>query len=280
MGLDTVVIADSTSRWAEALREFASRSGELPAEEGYPASLPSALAAFYERAGRVATLGGREGSVTILGAVSPPGGDLTEPVTTYTERFVRCLWTLDRDLAYARHYPAVSWAGSFSRDDAAVAAWYASQGDPDWAERKSRLAALLADADRLSSLAELMGATALPPRERATMLAGRLIREGLLQQSALSPTDGRCGRERAAALASAVLAVTERGQALAAAGVPADVLEEQDYSPILRAREEAATPEAVAGRQQAMLAQLDELPLPGAAQPAVSNQPASERAAG
>jgi len=264
MGLDTVVIADSTSRWAEALREFASRSGELPAEEGYPASLPSALAAFYERAGRVTTIGGREGSVTILGAVSPPGGDLTEPVTTYTERYVRCLWTLDRDLAYARHYPAVSWAGSFSRDDAAVSAWHASQGDPDWAERKGRLAALLADADRLSSLAELMGATALPPRERATMLAGRLIREGLLEQNALSATDASCGSARAAALASAVLAVAERCQALAAAGVPADLIEEQDFSPILRAREEAATPEAVAECERTMLARLDDLHAPEA----------------
>ena len=264
MGLDTVVIADSTSRWAEALREFASRSGELPAEEGYPASLPSALAAFYERAGRVTTIGGREGSVTILGAVSPPGGDLTEPVTTYTERYVRCLWTLDRDLAYARHYPAVSWAGSFSRDDAAVSAWHASQNDPDWAERKGRLAALLADADRLSSLAELMGATALPPRERATMLAGRLIREGLLQQNALSATDASCGSARAAALASAVLAVAERCQALAAAGVPADLIEEQDFSPILRAREEAATPEAVAECERTMLARLDDLHAPEA----------------
>ena len=116
MGYDAVVIADSTSRWAEALREFASRSGALPAEEGYPAGLASALAAFYERAGRVVTLGGAEASVTIIGAVSPPGGDITEPVTAHTERFVRGLWSLDRDLAYARHYPAVGWSGSFARD--------------------------------------------------------------------------------------------------------------------------------------------------------------------
>ena len=122
MGYDAVVIADSTSRWAEALREFASRSGELPAEEGYPANLASALAAFYERAGSVITLGGQTGSVTVIGAVSPPGGDLSEPVTAQTERFVRCRWTLDRDLAYSRHYPAVSWSGSFSRDVDALAA--------------------------------------------------------------------------------------------------------------------------------------------------------------
>jgi len=259
MGLDTVVVADSTSRWAEALREFASRSGELPAEEGYPASLSSALAAFYERAGRVITSEGREGSVTIIGAVSPAGGDLTEPVTTYTQRFVRCLWSLDRDLAYARHYPAVSWSGSFCRDVAAVATWHASRGDPGWAGRRSRLAALLADSDRLSSLAELLGVSALPPAERVTILAGRLIREGVLQQNALSAADASCDMARAAGLASAVLAVADRCQALADRGVPAAAIEEQDFSPILRAREEAATPEAVAERERAMLVRLDDL---------------------
>ena len=259
MGLDVVVIADSTSRWAEALREFASRGGELPAEEGYPASLASALATFYERAGRVRTLEGREGSVTIIGAVSPAGGDMTEPVTTYTERFVRGVWSLDRDLAYARHYPAVSWSGSFCRDADVVAAWHASAGDSGWAERRSRLAALLAEADRLSSLAELMGAAALPPWERATILAGRLIQEGLLQQSTLSGTDASCGPARSAALARAVLAVAERCQQLAVAGIPAGAIEEQDFSPILRAREDAATPEAVADREQDMLSRLHEL---------------------
>ncbi len=129
MGYDAVVVADSTSRWAEALRELASRSGALPAEEGYPASLSSALAAFYERAGRVRTLGGRDGSVTIIGAVSPQGGDMTEPVTAHTQRFVRALWTLDRDLAYARHYPAVAWAGSFSLDGETLAGWHSRHGN-------------------------------------------------------------------------------------------------------------------------------------------------------
>ena len=126
-GLDAVLIADSTSRWAEALREFASRTGELPAEEGYPAGLGSALAAFYERAGRVETLAGTTGSVSVIAAVSPPGGDTTEPVSAHTQRFVRALWDLDRDLAYARHYPAVSWRASFSRDAAALASWHARQ---------------------------------------------------------------------------------------------------------------------------------------------------------
>jgi V/A-type H+/Na+-transporting ATPase subunit A len=257
MGLDVVVVADSTSRWAEALREFASRTGELPAEEGYPASLSSALAAFYERSGRVATSGGREGSVTIIGAVSPAGGDMTEPVTAYTQRFVRSLWSLDRDLAYARHYPAVSWSGSFCRDVATVAGWHADAGDRGWADRRSRLAALLAEADRLGSLAELMGAAALPPRERAMILGGRLIREGLLQQSALSQVDASCDTARAAALADAVLDVAERCQQLADSGVPAEALEGLDFSPVLRAREEAATPDAVAASERVMLARLE-----------------------
>ncbi len=259
MGLDAVVIADSTSRWAEALREFASRSSELPAEEGYPASLSSALAAFYERAGCVITADGRHGSVTIIGAVSPAGGDMTEPVTTYTQRFVRCLWSLDRDLAYARHYPAVSWAGSFSRDDDVIAAWRAEHGDPAWAQRRARLATLLAEADRLGSLAELMGVSALPPPERATILAGRLIREGLLQQSALSPVDASCDSARAAALADTLLAVTDRCQQLAREGVPPAEIEETDFAPILRAREEAAKPADVSARERIMLARLDQL---------------------
>jgi V/A-type H+/Na+-transporting ATPase subunit A len=266
MGLDVVVVADSTSRWAEALREFASTTGELPAEEGYPARLASALAAFYERAGRVLTSGGREGSVTIIGAVSPAGGDMTEPVTTDTQRFVRSLWTLDRDLAYARHYPAVSWSGSFCLDVATVAAWHAGAGDRGWADRRSRLAALLAEPDRLGSLAELMGVAALPPGERATILAGRLIREGLLQQSALSPVDAFCGDARAATLADAILRVAERCQELAASGVPPGAIEDLDFSPILRARDEAATPDAVAAREQAMLAGLDSLRRRGRAQ--------------
>jgi V/A-type H+-transporting ATPase subunit A len=259
MGLDVVVVADSTSRWAEALREFASRNGELPAEEGYPAALASALAAFYERAGRVRTTGGREGSITIIGAVSPAGGDMTEPVTAYTQRFVRCLWTLDRDLAYARHYPAVSWSGSFSRDAAPIGDWHARNGDPGWSRRRAELAALLAEADRLGALADLMGVTALPAVQRATILAGRLIREGVLQQSSLSRLDAYCDPARAAALAGAVLAVAARCLQLAERGVAPAAIEEQDFSPLLRAKEEAPTPAEVRARQDEMLACLDAL---------------------
>lgn len=258
MGYHAVVMADSTSRWAEALREFASRTGELPAEEGYPAGLASALAAFYERAGVVTTLGGARGSVTIIGAVSPPGGDLTEPVTAHTERFVRCRWTLDRDLAYARHYPAVSWTGSFSRDAETVAAHELRTGDTGWPTRRGRMVGLLSAADRLSALTELVGVTALPDHERMTVLGGRLLRETVLQQSALSESDAFCSPEKGAALVEAVLAVVDTCQHMIEAGVPAGVIEELDFGPLIRAREQAG-PQDVAGVQahrDTMLARL------------------------
>jgi V/A-type H+/Na+-transporting ATPase subunit A len=255
MGYHTVVIADSTSRWAEALREFASRSGALPAEEGYPASLPSALAAFYERAARVVTLGGGLGSVTIIGAVSPAGGDITEPVTAHTERFVRGLWSLDRDLAYARHYPAVGWAGSFSRDTDPLGTWYARNGDPEWASRRARVTTLLAEADRLRELAELVGAGSLPGHERIVLLAGRLLREAVLQQNALSANDAHCSAGKTAALIDAALAVVDECEVMVARGVTAGRIEELDFSPILRAAEETPSEDVagVAGRRQQML---------------------------
>ncbi|MFR9799094.1 V-type ATP synthase subunit A [Streptomyces sp. MS06] len=250
LGLDVVVIADSTSRWAEALREFASRTGALPAEEGYPAGLASAIAAFYERAGAVTTLGGRTGSVTVVGAVSPPGGDMAEPVTAHTQRFVRCLWTLDRELAYARHYPAVGWAESFSRDAEPLGARTAETGDPEGPARRARVAGLLADADRLADLVDLLGITALPDEERITVLGGRLAREALLQQSALSARDAHSGPEKTAALADSVLAVVSRCRELVARGVPAARIEAMDLSPLLRAREEAGPHDAATVRDR------------------------------
>jgi V/A-type H+/Na+-transporting ATPase subunit A len=258
-GLDAVLIADSTSRWAEALREFSSRSGELPAEEGFPAGLASALAAFYERAGRVETLTGGQGSVTVVAAMSPPGGDVTEPVSAPTQRFVRSLWTLDRDLAYARHYPAVSWRASFSRDAAGLATWHARNGDAGWAARRIRLQALLAEADHLQSVAELVGAAALPGRERVVLLAARLTREAVLQQSALSPNDATCSPAKLAALADAVLAVHDRAQALVREGRPATLLEAVDYAPLLRAGAELAAADAagVASRRDQVLAGME-----------------------
>jgi V/A-type H+/Na+-transporting ATPase subunit A len=238
MGQHAVVIADSTSRWAEALREFTSRSGALPAEEGYPATLASELAAFYERAGRVITLGGGEGSVTIIGAVSPPGGDTTDPVTAHTERFVRELWSLNRDLAYGRHYPAVAWSVSFSRDAEKLGVWYGRNGDPEWAGRRAKVTSLLSEADRLGDLAELVGASSLPGHERVTLLAGRLLREGVLQQSALSANDAHCSAAKTAMLIDSVLAAVGRCEELIDRGVTASEIEEVDFSPLLRAAAE------------------------------------------
>jgi len=244
MGHDVVVIADSTSRWAEAMREFSTRAGELPAEEGHPASLPSALAAFYERAGRVDTLGAGEGSVTVIASVSPPGGDFTEPVTAHTQRFVRCFWALDRDLAYARHYPAISWHGSFSRDADLVARSHLEGADRQWNERRMHALSLLAEGDRLEALVELVGVNALPDRERIVLLGTRLLREGVLQQSALSEHDAFCGPDKQEALLEVVLAVFDRCVLLLAQGVSATTIEEYDLSPVIRARETAGPNDA------------------------------------
>lgn len=261
MGHDSVVIADSTSRWAEALREFSNRNGDLPAEEGYPASLASALAAFYERAGRVTTLGGSTASVTVIGAVSPPGGDMTEPVTADTQRFVRSLWLLDRELAYARHYPAVSWTGSFARDAEALGLWHSANGDPGWVRRRARATALLAEADRLADLAEIIGTSSLPGHERMVLLGGRLLRDGVLLQNALSRNDAFCSAAKGAALLDLVLDVVDTCQVLVERGVPASVIERHDFGPVLRAREDVGPDDAAAvtERRVAVLGELEGL---------------------
>lgn len=261
MGYHAVVIADSTSRWAEALREFASRIGELPAEEGYPARLASELAAFYERAGFVDTLGGQSGSVTVAGAVSPPGGDLSEPVTVHTERFVRCRWTLDRDLAYARHYPAMSWSASFSRDAEALGPAYVVAGKIDWAAQRGQVLGLLNEADRLSALTELVGVGALPDSERMTLLGGRLLREAVLQQNAQNANDAHCSPDKTAALVDAVLAAIDACREVVADGVPAQRVEETDFGPLIRAREDGGPTDTVlaAQRRDAIIDRLHQL---------------------
>jgi V/A-type H+-transporting ATPase subunit A len=249
MGHDVVLIADSTSRWAEALREVGSRMDELPAEEGYPARLASALAAFYERAGHVRTLGGDEASVTIIGAVSPPGGDMAEPVSAHTRRFVRSTWSLDRDLAYARHYPAVSWRDSWSRDADTAGAWHELHGEGGWLDRREQALALLAEGDRLEAVAQLVGIRSMPDRERVLLLACRLVREAVLQQSALSSNDGYCESAKQSALLGLVLAVRDRCLELVERGVSAASLEAVDLSDAARARDETPADGAVAVEQ-------------------------------
>jgi V/A-type H+-transporting ATPase subunit A len=257
-GHETVVIADSTSRWAEALREVASRTGQLPAEEGYPPGLASALAAFYERAGRVRTLAGAEASVSVLGAVSPPGGDMVEPVSAHTRRFVRAVWSLDRDLAYARHHPAVSWRDSFCRDADALAGWHSLHGDWNWGERRVHALSLLAEADRIEAIAQLIGAGSLPDAERIVLLSGRLLRDAVLQQSALSANDAYCAPSKQAALLDMVLALHDRFRRLLDQGVPATRIEETDLAEATRVRDETGPGdvEAVEATRDRLLATL------------------------
>ncbi len=220
MGYDVALMADSTSRWAEALREVSSRLEEMPAEEGYPAYLSGRLAQFYERAGMVETLGGPTGSVTVVGAVSPPGGDFSEPVTQHTMRFTRCLWALDRELAYARHFPSASWVRSYSEYTSEVAAWWEREIEPDWSELRGEMMRVLLEEERLRAIVNLVGPDVLPDSQRLILLAARLIRDGFLQQHAFDPVDTFCDPGRQALLLRAMVTFYRRGRRLIEAGAP------------------------------------------------------------
>jgi V/A-type H+-transporting ATPase subunit A len=191
MGFHVAILADSTSRWAEALRELSGRMEEMPAEEGFPAYLPTRLAEFYERAGRVKTLNGAEGSVSIIGAVSPPGGDFSEPVTQHTKRFIRCFWALDRDLANARHYPAISWIESYSEYAEEVQPWW-ERINPSWAKVRQQALDLLKKEQRLAEIVRLIGPDALPDDQRLILVVADLIKDGFLQQNSFDETDMYC----------------------------------------------------------------------------------------
>jgi V/A-type H+-transporting ATPase subunit A len=217
-GYDVALMADSTSRWAEALREIAGRLEEMPAEEGFPAYLPSRIAAFYERAGRVQTLGGTEGSVSIVGAISPQGGDFTEPVTQHTQRYTRAFWALDRTLANARHYPAINWQTSYSLYSDDVAAWWAKETAPDWRALRDAAAQILEQAARLEQLVRLVGAQALPDRQRWILDAARLLKEGFLQQNALHAVDAYCVPAKQVALLRLFVELYRVGQQVIDAG--------------------------------------------------------------
>ncbi len=219
-GYDIVMVADSTSRWAEALREVAGRLGQMPVEEGYPANLASRLAAFYERAGRVVSLSGHYGSVTLIGAVSPPGGDFSEPVTSHTKEIVQTFWALSKELADARHYPAIDWTDSFSEYIEVAAQWWAEEIDPSWARKRARAMALLTEADELSRIVNLVGPEALSSQQRWDLESAMLIKEGVLQQSALEETDSFASPEKQYALLHLALDIDERGAALLEIGVP------------------------------------------------------------
>ncbi|MDO9120709.1 MAG: V-type ATP synthase subunit A, partial [Anaerolineaceae bacterium] len=189
MGYHVALMADSTSRWAEALREVSGRLEEMPAEEGYPAYLAARLAEFYERAGYVRTLSGEDGSVSIIGAVSPPGGDFSEPVTQHTKRFIRCFWALDKSLASARHFPSINWLDSYSEYLDDVAPWWHKATDQNWIGMRNKAMELLSEESRLSQIVKLVGPDALPDEQRLVLETSRLLREGFLQQNAMDTID-------------------------------------------------------------------------------------------
>ena len=188
-GYDVAVMADSTSRWAEALRELSGRMEEMPAEEGFPAYLPTKIAEFYERAGSMEALNGQKGSVTIIGAVSPPGGDFSEPVTQHTKRFIRCFWALDRNLANARHYPAISWLDSYSEYLSDMASWWEQEIGPEWLSDRAEIMDLLHREVRLQQVVKLVGPDALPDTQRFVLEACTLFKNAFLQQNAYDKID-------------------------------------------------------------------------------------------
>jgi V/A-type H+-transporting ATPase subunit A len=189
MGYHVALMADSTSRWAEALREISGRLEEMPAEEGYPAYLAARLAEFYERAGYVETLNGQNGSVSVIGAVSPPGGDFSEPVTQHTKRFIRCFWALDKALASARHFPSVNWLDSYSEYVEDVAQWWHDETGYDWHALRAQTMEILSKESHLQQIVKLVGPDALPDEQRLTLETATLLREGFLQQDALDEID-------------------------------------------------------------------------------------------
>ncbi len=221
-GYDVVTVADSTSRWAEALREVSGRLGQMPVEEGYPAYLASRLSAFYERAGRVDSLSGDKGSITLIGAVSPPGGDFSEPVTSHTKEIVRTFWALSKELADARHYPSVDWNDSFSAYVSTAAGWWAKEVDPSWEKKRGLAMALLTQADELARIVNLVGPEALSPAQRWVLEGASLIKEGVLQQSALDEVDSYSSPQKQYILLDLVLAAYHSGEKLLDLGVPVE----------------------------------------------------------
>lgn len=225
-GYDVVMLADSTSRWAEALREVAGRLGHMPVEEGYPAYLGSRLAAMYERAGRVETLGGERGSVTLIGAVSPPGGDFSEPVTSHTKEIIQTFWALSKELADARHYPSVDWVDSFSQHVAIAADWWHSEVDKRWQDRRAQALALLARDAELSRIVNLVGPEALSSAQRWELEGAALVKEAVLQQSALDEIDSFCSPAKQFQLLELVMSLFDQGRELIELGAPVQELAE------------------------------------------------------
>ena len=228
MGYDVAIMADSTSRWAEALRELSGRLEEMPAEEGFPAYLASRLSAFYERAGDMRNLNGTEGSVSIIGAVSPQGGDFSEPVTQNTKRFVRCFWGLDKSLAYARHFPAIHWLTSYSEYLNDLAPWYRKNVAPRFVEYRNKLLAILNQESSLMEIVKLIGSDVLPDDQKLTLEIARVVRLGFLQQNAFHKDDTCVSMEKQYKMMELILYLNQKSKALVAMGMPMSVLKSEN----------------------------------------------------
>ena len=220
MGYNVAIMADSTSRWAEALRELSGRMEEMPAEEGFPAYLPTRIAQFYERAGHMKTLSGGDGSVSVIGAVSPPGGDFSEPVTQHTKRFVRAFWGLDRSLASARHYPAISWLDSYSEYVDEVHDWWNGHSQDKWSENRRRIMELLQKEVRLQQIVKLVGPDALPDSQNFILEVCSLFKTAFLQQNAFDDIDRYCSVEKQVKMLGVILHYYDLGSEAISKGVP------------------------------------------------------------
>ncbi|MBR1864052.1 MAG: V-type ATP synthase subunit A [Ruminococcus sp.] len=230
MGYHIAIMADSTSRWAEALREISGRLEEMPAEEGFPAYLPSRISEFYERAGYVKTLNGKEGSVTIIGAVSPQGSDFSEPVTQNTKRFVRCFWALDKALAYARHYPAINWMSSYSEYTDELAGYYSANVSADFMEVRQQISNILATENSLMEIVKLMGTDVLPDDQKLLIETARVVRVGFLQQNAYHKDDTYVPLEKQYLMMKTILEYYELSKQALAKGVDAGKIMSNGFS--------------------------------------------------
>ncbi len=237
MGYDVALMADSTSRWAEAMREISSRLEEMPGEEGYPAYLSSRIAEFYERAGRVQTLDGDDGSITVIGAVSPPGGDISEPVSQGTLRIVKVFWGLDAGLARQRHFPAINWLNSYSLYPQSLNQWFRDNIAQDFPEIRTEISGLLQVESELQEIVQLVGSDALPIDQQLTLEVARMIREYFLQQNGFHEVDAFCSIEQQYAMVKAILSFQESAKNAIAAGAQLDdVVNVPARSNLIRAR--------------------------------------------
>ncbi len=256
-GYDVALMADSTSRWAEAMREISSRLEEMPGEEGYPAYLSSRLAEFYERAGRVETLNGDDGSVTVIGAVSPPGGDISEPVSQGTLRIVKVFWGLDAGLARQRHFPAINWLNSYSLYPQSLNQWFRDNIASDFPEVRTEISALLKVEAELQEIVQLVGSDALPMDQQLTLEVARMIRVYFLQQNGFDPVDAYSGVEQQYAMARAILTFQEEAKkAMAAGAVLEDVVNVPARIELMRARFAEGYLEKIEGLVEEMVSQI------------------------